>query len=190
MAIQPYKHECGDGSKVIIEACGPMGEMIGERSRSLISRLGSELMRLIHQEYAYNKDGAAEDRAANKRDILALFPPGEMIYVKEIPNQYSQDYVNSPWFQVWTRVGMIELGWRSRVISIDYKATDLPDAAKAEILFANETSTRSDKCIHAWTNEKAKDYIYRILMFPASLGLMQQHGTPEALKQMEESNGP
>jgi hypothetical protein len=91
--------------------------------------------------------------------ILALFGD-EKIYTKQIPNGYHDSYV-SPWFIVTTRKGQIEIGWRKRVISIDWKDSDIKKSGFD--LFPNEDTTRWDTGIHAWGYEKAKEYINVLL---------------------------
>ena len=95
-------------------------------------------------------------------NILALFP--SVIYVREIPNEYwPKDYGLHyyPWFIVTTSIGHIKIGWRKRVITIDWADTDVKQSA--EDLFANESSTKYGCSIHAWNYDKAKEYIGKLI---------------------------
>lgn len=97
-----------------------------------------------------------------KQDILALFP--QPIFVEEIPNGYSPDCYSTqhlPWFVVTTKVGRFTIGWRRRVIEIDWSETR-GTKTSAE-LFASEDVTKEKRLIHADSYEKAKQYIAAII---------------------------
>ncbi len=100
-----------------------------------------------------------------------------------IPNEYfgskQNDPYCSPWGLIKTPKGDIKVGWRKRVINIDWK--DLYDKALTktsehdyetrikiresfygENLFANEDVTKGTHMIHAWSSEKAVEYLEKI----------------------------
>jgi hypothetical protein len=107
-------------------------------------------------------DPAAQERAKNQREaLLACFP--ERIYVEEIPNGYCSDYCcrHLPWFIVTTTRGRIKIGWRKRVISIDW--SECPDTGYANHLFSGEDVTMGERDIHAWNYIKAANYIDTVL---------------------------
>ena len=95
--------------------------------------------------------------------LVGLF--GERrIFVTEIPNEYCNCYhckLTSPWFLVVTGKGAIKIGWRKRVINIDWSASEV--TKKADELFPDENVTKDFKSIHAWGYDKAKEYIDKIL---------------------------
>lgn len=84
-----------------------------------------------------------------------------------LPNGYcNQDcYSHIPWFLFHTIDGDIIMGWRKRVISIEwqenYKPFDMTE------LFDTEDVTKWEKDgkrgIHAWSNEKAYEYLKKVL---------------------------
>ena len=90
--------------------------------------------------------------------LLNCFPT--LVYAKEIPNQYSEKILN-PWFLVTTQKGNIKIGWRKRVIVIDWEDSDIKEMA--EDLFKNEDTTKYKFYIHAWGYDKAKEYISKLL---------------------------
>lgn len=111
---------------------------------------------------AIAQDPAALRRAADdKAALLGLFPC--RIFVDEIPNGYGQSWHNRhlPWFIVTTAIGRFKIGWRKRVIHIEW--TETVGTKPAEALFADEDVTKADRVIHAWSLEKAKQYIDTIL---------------------------
>lgn len=89
---------------------------------------------------------------------MACFPE-QPIFVKDIPNGYCSQACceHLPWFEVTTTIGVFKIGWRKRVIVIDWFGTYIQSSAKR--LFPEEDVTKRDKIIHAWSYEKARDYI-------------------------------
>jgi hypothetical protein len=104
---------------------------------------------------------AREQAAEERKGLLGLFP--DLIYAEEIPNGYCSQWCckHLPWFIVTTRCGRIKIGWRKRVIEIDW--SDSAVTATAEKLFPNENVTKDGRIIHAWGYDKAREYIDRIL---------------------------
>lgn len=83
-------------------------------------------------------------------DVLNLWK----IENKYWPEAYVEERRASPWWLVQTKWGMIEIGWRKRVISIDWKDTPL-----REINLTLEDVTKTETMIHAWTYIKAVEYL-------------------------------
>lgn len=110
------------------------------------------------------QDAVESDRIG----ILSCFP--DRIYVKEIPNGYCGDACceHEPWFEVTTTVGVIRIGWRKRVLNIDWSQSDV--TVMADVLFPSEDVTKFDRTIHAWGYEKATEYIATILQQPTEEG--------------------
>jgi hypothetical protein len=109
-------------------------------------------------------DPASKIRAKKERDgLLACFPKETLVFVQEIPNGYCNQYCcrHLPWFIVTTPVGHITIGWRKNVINIDWSNSMLKATAKE--LFEKEDTTRYDRGIHAWSYEKATEYLKVIL---------------------------
>jgi hypothetical protein len=122
----------------------------------------AKLIQSAVMEEVIKNNPAAQERAANeKASIIALFP-GQP-FVEEIPNGYCSDFCckHRPWFVVTTPVGRVKLGWRKRVILIDWSETRSTKTSNK--LFAGEDVTKGDRMIHAWSYEKAKEYIDAIL---------------------------
>jgi hypothetical protein len=105
--------------------------------------------------------GAQARAKAEREQLLALFP--NPIFVEEIPNGYCSDYCckHLPWFIVTTSVGRIKIGWRKRVINIDWSETK--GTKTSEELFKDENVTKDTRLIHAWGADDAKGYVEAIL---------------------------
>lgn len=75
-----------------------------------------------------------------------------------VPNLYCGDTTQyAPWFEVTTGFGVIVIGWRKRVIMIDWTATSVNAAVPGE----NDV-TCGPRWSHAWGEEKATEYLRRI----------------------------
>lgn len=97
----------------------------------------------------------------DRKDLIACFPTDVMIYVEDIPNEYGNGTHGTPWLMVTTPKGRIKIGWRKRVIVVDWEQS--VNQQTAEELFPDEDVTKSGKMIHAWFYDKAAEYIKKIL---------------------------
>ena len=104
---------------------------------------------------------AQEHRRKEREDLLGLFD--QPIYSEEIPNGYCSQWCckHLPWFVVTTTVGRFRIGWRKRVISIDWSDTVVTKTA--EELFPAENVTKDGRLIHAWSLEDARRYIAAVM---------------------------
>lgn len=93
----------------------------------------------------------------------------DAIYMEPLPNGYCSNpcCLNKPWFRVTSEMGHIVIGWRKRVISINWKDTLIKQSG--EELFPNEQVTRgktydedSGRYMHAWGADAAFMYIKRL----------------------------
>lgn len=82
----------------------------------------------------------------------------EWCQLEAVPNEYGSDDYNGPWFMARTPVGKIKIGWRKRVINIDWSATGV------DLLgcFGGEAVTKDAFSIHAWSDEDAVRYLRTI----------------------------
>ena len=82
--------------------------------------------------------------------------------VHEIPNEYCGPKCcpHSVWFLVSTKIGTIKIGWRKKVINIEWDQTALTKTAQE--LFPQEDVTKQGRMIHAWTYEKAQEYLTKL----------------------------
>lgn len=138
-------------------------------NRNLSDEEKSEISYLADKIYQLLLKGCAkadpEDVAAGQKetkDLLACFPL--RCSYEEIPNGYSNGYytVNRPWLKVSTYKGTVIIGWRKRVISIDWSQSNVKE--RANELFPDEDVTKDERLIHAWGYEKATEYLKKILL--------------------------
>jgi len=86
------------------------------------------------------------------------------IELKSIPNEYCSCNMCAPWFEANTELGVFKIGWRKRVINIDW--TRVNNKKKLlKHLFIGEDVTKGNNYIHAWGDEKAIDYLSRIVNY-------------------------
>lgn len=92
--------------------------------------------------------------------------------LKEVANQYCGCEQCAPWFEASTPIGTILIGWRKRVINIDWGGC-FPDRLITGYnkrhdsflhLFDDEDVTKGAYHIHAWGTEKAIEYLNRMLV--------------------------
>ena len=84
---------------------------------------------------------------------------------KLVNEYYSDPQSESPWWLVKTEFGLIKIGWRKRVINIDWSDTDYKsgvskfyDDRPIDKLTTDET-TNWETGVHAWSYGKAVDYL-------------------------------
>lgn len=80
--------------------------------------------------------------------------------ITEIPNDYwprtslyEQLRAESPWFVVGTTIGAVRIGWRKRVISIEW------DSSTYSGIITEDDTTKDQHMVHAWTNADAVKYL-------------------------------
>jgi hypothetical protein len=113
--------------------------------------------------HACNRANLRENMKAKFKEIFekAGF---KKITLWATPNKYCSCDHCAPWFKVYTKFGIINIGWRKRVINIDWKGLDVNPSLREEILslFTEEDVTKGDNNIHAWGWEKAEEYLTKI----------------------------
>jgi hypothetical protein len=120
----------------------------------------AEEMKKLLELRAQLRDPTVQKDIALEKDLLIDCFDGEKIYVKAIPNEYGER-PHYPWFAVTTSKGVIKIGWRHRVINIDWSESDIKKTGKE--LFPEEDVTRGENYIHAWGYEKAQEYLHKLL---------------------------
>lgn len=114
---------------------------------------------VLQAAIAINPD-AQENRRIEREGIVALFDAP--IYVVEIPNGYCSESCckHLPWFDITTSIGHFIVGWRKRVLVVDWNGT--VGTKTSDEIFADLTVTKEARMIHAWNLVDAKSYIKTI----------------------------
>lgn len=95
-------------------------------------------------------------------DLRALFNVAgiPILHLHELPNGYwprTLEYrvmrESSPWWLVETPHGIIKIGYRKRVMHIEWPRT------KARIVVTTDDVTKDQTCVHAYTKQKAVEYL-------------------------------
>lgn len=162
MKIKTYSRDANYGlpiGKIQIEVNVGSNRDLTDDEAYFISKKIDEISQLIADTTMLNNPEHQKSVKQQRENILNCFL-GTSIYVKEIPNGYSKNDLY-PWFEITTPKGIIEIGWRHRVISISWDKSDIE--AKSEKLFISEETTKYEKTVHAWGYEKATEYISKLL---------------------------
>lgn len=95
------------------------------------------------------------EREIGEAASAAGLDPSTMVMV---PNRYGSSDVYGPWFRVKSPIGTLTIGWRKRVIQIEWSGG--PDG---ERLFGAEGVTVERGLVHAWGYENATAYLRRLV---------------------------
>jgi len=88
-------------------------------------------------------------------DAMLLLSGLEVVAVYEVANGYWGNSAEAPpWWLVLTKAGPVVIGWRKRVISINWKDTPV----RAKLTGDDQTTSDLEGC-HAWTYAKAVEYL-------------------------------
>jgi hypothetical protein len=83
-----------------------------------------------------------------------------------IPNEYCHDVENcticANWFNVSTEYGIIKIGWRKRVINIDWSNINDILVCNGNIIFEDQETTKGENYVHAWGNDKCTEYLLKL----------------------------
>jgi len=104
-----------------------------------------------------------EERENIIKKLLSSFELAE-IKVKKywlLENEYSKD-IYSPWILVDTDLGFIKIGWRNRVIMIDWEGTEIRK------IISEDNVTKGKDYIHAWSYAKVVEYLARLKLLEDS----------------------
>lgn len=80
----------------------------------------------------------------------------EVLFVDEIANGYWPPVYTQrpPWFLVTTKYGVLKIGWRKRVLSVEWTRTKVRTKLTTE-----ENVTTEPDYTHAWSFAKAVEYM-------------------------------
>jgi len=136
---------------IVVNECGWVSEKDGINDDYVVQE-GDEgffnIRKYFHGEC--NRNHLAEEEERKFREIFekAGF---QVVKMTSMPNQYCSCEKCAPWFDVETVFGTIRIGWRKRVINIDWSGLNLTEAA-------HEVTNGQDG-IHVGGWDKAEDYL-------------------------------
>lgn len=114
-----------------------------------------------------------------KLDALLLLAGIEPVSVHEVANKYWPDadaYAqirrDNPWWLVLTKVGPVVIGWRKRVISINWEDTPI----RGLMVPHDDDVTSTTTYCHAWSYAKALQYLTTL---QSALKLAEQNATKD-----------
>jgi predicted metal-dependent RNase len=163
-SVYSYSSHAGNPDyNVSIEILLDINRELTDKDNINLMKCVDELANGLRSETANNDPEIRKDAEKQKQEILNLFADGSKVFVKEVPNEYCNCHIckHMPWFIITTNKGNIKIGWRKRVLCINWDQSGI--SKTAEELFSEEQTTKFDKTIHAWGYEKAKEYLEKIL---------------------------
>lgn len=95
-----------------------------------------------------------ETRAAALFDLAGI----EVASLHELPNGYwpkvyAEEREESPWWLALTEFGPVKIGWRKRVLNIDWTETQVRH------IVTEDDTTKDETMVHAWGYDKAIQYL-------------------------------
>lgn len=154
----------GDGRVCGIAILVKVNRKTTEADKTAAWNAAYDFKREIETNTFKNDPAGPAQRAAYRAEIEDIYRKAEVpaIYMEELPNGYCNQpcCLNKPWFRVTSHIGHIEIGWRKRVISIDWKGTRIKQSGQE--LFPDDNVTRWEHGIHAWSHEAAIKYLKKL----------------------------
>lgn len=129
--------------------------------QDLVSKYDYQLESNIFYHKQCNSFNKLEIQKNEFKDLFSKVYDIIKLNFKAIPNQYCSCDVCSPWFIVSTPDGDIKIGWRKRVVLIEW----LSNYKRFDEKFIKEDVTKglkdNERYIHAWSSEKCIEYLNR-----------------------------
>lgn len=129
--------------------------MTEQEVRGLFTLAGFEILALKQLQNGYY-GGSLQSRAADVKPVH-IYEEGKTLLDRE-----ALDFLNSaviaarePWWFVKTQFGWVEIGWRKRVIQINW--SDIGGARGIDV--TADDVTKDNFYVHAWSIPKALEYL-------------------------------
>lgn len=145
-------------------------EFVGEDNR-IFDKVAEEIQESLMRATVAQDNEEIEAKRIECDRFKGCFPAGMVILMEEIPNGYCPRWCCSmkPWYKITTPRGVITIGWRKRVIHLEWESRVSPPA---DTMFPNEKVygdvdvTRYGNVIHAYGYEKLGEYLHKLLTDP------------------------
>lgn len=153
-------------------------EKTRERPETFVSLPIEDMLESINRAVALRDvDGAGRQQAERMRtEMESIFTAAGVspIHMRAIANEYCgrSCCVHKPWYVVTSKLGPIKIGWRKRVIVIDWQDSDM--VLDGEALFADVDVTKGKRFIHAYGDSRASEFIKRLAIAHSARALPAQ----------------
>jgi len=135
-----------------------------ELAATMFTKECSEIYSMLHTQAAELDPKTWERADYTKADFKKAFEDAgfDTIFMEEVSNEYwcgidKAWALSRPWFMVTTPVGHIKVGWRKRVIELNWERTTIE--ATAEKLFPDHSATTGHRMVHAYGYERLTAYL-------------------------------
>jgi len=139
---------------------------LSEETQSHISFDAQRLMEVIREQInmEWAKVNEVDDRSKHAEELSGLFKEAgfDPIHIEVINSEYCGEACcyKYPWIIATTNKGRIKLGWRKRVMNLDWSDSDL--GINGMEMFKDEDVTKGTSYIHCWGKEKALEYLKKL----------------------------
>lgn len=105
--------------------------------------------------YSVKADNSSKVARETKDKLLKIFEDANIVVLQywDVKNQYYGD--RADWLLVKTKYGLITIGWRKRVITIDWGDTKIKHVVSHDV-------TKGVYMCHAWSYAEAKDLLKQV----------------------------
>ena len=139
---------------------GSFGPLVGTTWRKCDCGITALFYHISEDTYELVSNVERKDKAKVQKEeqekLLNVFKLANIEVLKywEIKNEYSGD--KADWLLVKTPLGLIKIGWRKRVVNIDWSDTGIKYLTKDDV-------TKDEYFCHAWSYEKAVSYLTKLV---------------------------
>jgi len=154
---QGYNHFFGS----VQVKCEEFDELSDEEKKN-ISHKVSQYLESLHEEImkAHKRQTNPAARINYAEKLASIFETAgfEVPYLKIVDNEYSNSYhyYDQPWVTLYTDKGPIKVGWRKRVIHLEWDQLHIN--MYADEIFPKEKTTKGPYHIHCWGEDKLSEY--------------------------------
>jgi len=164
--VQSGVADCEYGIRIMISYPG----RVAGHTRWECQSAADKIINAMRVDDALVSENGAQTKIDNLNELQSLFNgrKDKVGFFEEIPNRYGPEgdawYINQPWYKVHTLFGAMIVGWRKRVINIDWSG--MPTVPAGKVLFPEvieEGITVGKDFVHAWSLTKGQEYVNKII---------------------------
>lgn len=119
----------------------------------------------LKEEHVWHHQSCLQLKAVHETTVefVDLFARAGTGSIRPVPNKYGSGEWRGPWFRaVDGPLAGLVLGWRKRVVSIDWSKCTFNVAPEVFADVKASGDTVGDTYVHAWTLDKAAEYLRRL----------------------------